>query len=259
MHTLDPALFALVQKPLAEAAGLKERLNNTLETMGSGWRCELEGDAYENTYSRVTPLRLTYENVPSQTVLGVSSLLELLMGRGAVASADPALVGSPGYKPGALTRGDFGRVPVKVLAHDPPRSAHSARGGRRPIVALLDTAVQPHPWLGPSEPDLTGDGFWVDARQLGWHPGSRLAPPGSSVAEGALARELGDQEGHGTFCAGLIRQIAPDARVLAVEVMDNDGVVYGDHVLNALGWLVDDASERPNMALENGDVVCLPF
>jgi len=253
-------LFALVHKPLAEAAGLMETLNDDLKNLGSGWHCELEEEAYENTYSRVTPLRLTYQDVPSRPAIGVSSLLDLLKGHGEHASADPALVGSPGYKPGSLTRGDFGRVPVKIVAQGPPRSERSARGGRRPIVALLDTAVQPHPWLGPSDPDLTGAGFWVDARRLGWHPGPRLTPSSSPVTEGPHGRELGDQEGHGTFCAGLIRQIAPDARVLAVEVMNDDGMVYGDHVLNGLGWLVDlHVPDRRSVVLEKGDVVCLPF
>jgi hypothetical protein len=64
--------------------------------------------------------------------------------------------------------------------------------------------------------------------------------------------ELAEQEGHGTFSAGLIRQIAPNVRVLAVRIMADDGTVYGDHVLNALQWIADSSE------MVSGDVVCLP-
>ena len=66
-------LLALVHKPLAEAADLMETLNDDLNNLGSGWHCELEEGAYENTYSLVTPLRLTYQDVRSRPALGASS------------------------------------------------------------------------------------------------------------------------------------------------------------------------------------------
>ena len=65
-------------------------------------------------------------------------------------------------------------------------------------------------------------------------------------------RDLGDGEGHGTFSAGLIRQVAPDVQVLAVQVIPDDGDVYGARVLNALAWVGDKRVLAP------GDVVCLP-
>ena len=229
---------------------LRDRLNHQLDAIRSGYRVGLEEGC---THPLVTPFVVSYPDVvDTRPIAGPASLLEMFIQRGVSVSADPVLVGAPAYKPGALTRGDFGRVPVKMLAQSPPRRRPLADvpGGRRPVVALLDTAVEQHPWLEP-DPERPDDDFWIDARHKGWLPGPRLTE-GSSPAG---ARELGDQEGHGTFCAGLVRQVAPDARVLAVHVIRDDGRVYGDHVLNALGWLnsLDGAN-----ALVEGDVVCLP-
>jgi hypothetical protein len=248
-------LVVLLRSPVDDVAGLVAGLNQRLQDDGSHWQFESEDDG---THPVVTPLTLSYPSmaVADEPKPGPSWLLNLVMRGGVSVWADPMLIGSPAYKPHALTRGDFGRVPVDILAQDPPprRPRSVLPRGRRPLVALLDTAVQPHRWLGEPDHDLAGDGFWVDARRMGWSPGRRLPEPGAPPAEaGPLGRELGLQEGHGTFCAGLVRQVAPDARVLAVHVIGDDGGVYGDHVLNALGWLLEDDH------LVVGDVVCLPF
>ncbi len=53
--------------------------------------------------------------------------------------------------------------------------------------------------------------------------------------------------GHGTFIAGIIRQTCPDARLLSVKIMDNDGIVEEADLINALGFLhqrQDEGSER---------------
>ena len=112
-----------------------------------------------------------------------------------------------------------------------------------------------HPWLGPPDPSLGGAGFWVDAQSLGWDPGPRVHSP--APPDGP---ELGDNEGHGTFSAGLVRQVAPDAQVLAVRIIPDRGEVYGDHVLNALAWLAGPTGpdEEDSPRLVEGDVVCLP-
>ena len=43
--------------------------------------------------------------------------------------------------------------------------------------------------------------------------------------------------GHGTFIAGIIRQTCPDARLLSIKIMDNDGIVEEADLINALGFL----------------------
>jgi hypothetical protein len=70
------------------------------------------------------------------------------------------------------------------------RPIEQVPGGRRPVVAILDTGVADHDWFrGPdADPILThlGTTTWTS--------------------------------GHGTFVAGLIRQHAPDARVLSLSL-----------------------------------------
>jgi hypothetical protein len=244
---------ALFKAPFPDVDAVVEQANSRLTDANSGWVLNHDRDA---SHSRVVPIELNYDGNPVGRPVADSSgvvrlLVELAAGRTPI--LDPALTGTPAYKPGALTRGDFGRVPVAVLAGGPPhRRSGADLDSRRPVVALLDTAVDAHPWLGQPDKALGGEGFWVDARTLSaskWIPGDRLKPSQPFAPD---PRELGAQEGHGTFSAGLIRQVAPDAQVLAVPIIADDGKVYGDHVINALGWLADSGG------VAAGDVVCLP-
>ena len=45
--------------------------------------------------------------------------------------------------------------------------------------------------------------------------------------------------GHGTFLAGLVRQIAPNSRVLSLPVMHRTGVVDDLLAQSALEWVLD--------------------
>jgi hypothetical protein len=120
--------------------------------------------------------------------------------------------------------GDAGRVPVALRTAAPPWRPITGRAERRPVVAVLDTGVDAHPWWAAAPED---DLFVVNAEKHGWRPMPQPLPAG------AVRRYTG----HGTFIAGLIRQEAPDARVLSVRIMHDDGVVYASEVLRALTWL----------------------
>jgi Subtilase family len=109
-------------------------------------------------------------------------------------------------------------------------------GGRRPVVALIDSGVGRHPWLAGAD----GDPFWVDATALGWTG----APNGLATDQGSGDIDPADgvldtHAGHATFIAGLIRQLAPDARVLSMYAMRGGGVLDETVVLCALDWLLD--------------------
>jgi hypothetical protein len=235
-----------VEETLAEIEAIAQRPASTLKSMqlqprpdkGSGF-LELAGPAE----------------------LDARTVRETLLDQGLTAAValDPVYVAD---EPDPTRQ--FGGLPAKeghgtmraglllVGVAPPPRSETVPDAGRRPVVAVLDTPVREHPWLGDGEGD---DPFWSDGRRVEepWRP--YFAVPEES-SNGRLSHA-----GHGTFIAGLVRLLAPDARVLSVPVMHGNGVVEEEHVLHALGWLRD----RVTQAVDDGrpelfvDVVNLSF
>ncbi len=100
------------------------------------------------------------------------------------------------------------------------------------MVAVFDTGVGQHPWLGERyvlrDPQVLG-------AQLGVPAASAQAE--ATGTEDLLVGELGDDAGHGTFIAGLIRQACPDALVLAVRLFGDDGTVDESELLRSLQLL----------------------
>ena len=119
----------------------------------------------------------------------------------------------------------------------PPEWRSGIDPADRPVVALFDNGVLPHRWLetDPADPFLI--------QGSGWQP-----PPAWTQSD------QGDHYGHGTFIAGLIRKHAPDARVLSVQVLGDDGRGYETDVIAALEWLYGRI-----VAGERVDAVCMPF
>ena len=189
------------------------------------------------------------------------------------ALSGPSSTGSYVYSGGT-------RTPVTVCLRAPDRREPGALGCRRPVVAVLDTGVRAHSWLDV-RPDPAGgyildpaDGFVTDdpgiqaviyqearyaADDQGDHSRQLIADAwdGPAAAD-PLVGELNDATGHGTFIAGIVRQAAPDARVLAIRIMHSDDVVYEGDLLCALALLADriGAAEQGSMA-EMVDVVSL--
>lgn len=102
----------------------------------------------------------------------------------------------------------------------PPRRRPLALvpGGRRPVVAIVDTGVAEHQWLTSSDDE---DKVTVDAP--GW-AGPETVGPGENW--------------HGTFVAGVVRQHAPDAQLMPVTLArGDDGRIVHGQLLQALTWL----------------------
>jgi hypothetical protein len=166
----------------------------------------------------------------------------------------PALLGLATYD----QPGGGGRSPVGLVLPAPRRRSEKelidAGVGRRPVVAVLDTGLRPHPWL-----DVTGsdrgplgfepDGFAVEDQTI--QTALRLAQFGmpaeqmladvrdAPVVVEPLVGELDTHTGHGTFIAGIVRQVAADARVLAIRIMHSDGIVLEGDLLRALYLLAE--------------------
>ncbi len=130
--------------------------------------------------------------------------------------------------------------------------ADTARGqdvtGAGVTVAILDTGVDTdHPELANS---IVGQACFVSVQENG-HSGC----PGGSTAFGSGAAE--DDEGHGTAVAGVITAngvggrspgVAPDAKIVAVKVLAQDGSGYSSDVLAGLDWVMNT---NPSVKLVN--------
>jgi hypothetical protein len=208
--------------------------------------------------------------------LGAQTQLDHLM-----FGATVVLDGAPGPIQGVGGNGPFASytnrygsrpIPVSLLAPPPDRGAPVAVGDpvRRPVVAVLDSGVGPHHWWGrPWAESITGaDPFLFVAgdiqgrirklQESGQRPVFDDARDGPYTAQ-PLIGELEPFVGHGTFIAGIVRQVAPRARVLAVRVMHTDGIVHEADLVCALDGIlgrVVEAQEnnRPELMV---DVVSL--
>jgi len=114
-----------------------------------------------------------------------------------------------------------------VPAADMPPAPHWPPAGSSPIVVVLDSGVKPHTWL----PQDTNPSFCLEP------------PVGSSVdlPKPDTAPHTGEFHGywgHATFLAGLIRLTAPDAQVMSVKLMNDDGTLSEDDLASALDWLI---------------------
>jgi hypothetical protein len=192
-------------------------------------------------------------------------------------------VNGPSSTDSYLFSGGDPRTPVAVLL-DPPARKSADRcwsdHGRRPVVAVLDTGVRAHPWLdvaanGTGGYTMSGDSFVATDDDI----------QDAICAEGQHARDKGDQSrqviwnawdkpmaasplvgefnpalGHSTFIAGIVRQVAPDARVLAVRVLHSDDVAYEGDIICGLRHLIEriELGEEGDLA-GMVDVVSLSF
>ncbi len=182
-----------------------------------------------------------------------------------------------------LFSGGDARTPVAVLVDPPPRRPDGeceSRYGRRPVVAVLDTGVRAHPWLDVAVNPAGGytvlpDGFVAidDKVQAAIRKESqRAAADGDRprrviedawdqpIADNPLIGELNDALGHGTFIAGVLRQVAPDARVLAVRAMNSDDILYEGDIICGLRHLAKRiALAEPGDLAAEVDVLSLSF
>ena len=255
--------FDLPQLP--RTAVLAPRLNHPTPVVVDAWVALQTLRAEGITQSRPVRYREAVEQISLEHLL-VSSAIT-----GSPAEEGPGgIAGGPGNGGGVsgpsitdsyLFSGADPRTPIAVLMDPPARRRDdqcASDYGRRPVIAVLDTGVRAHPWL-----DVAADGA-----------GGYTMPAGSFVAdddgiqaairaESELARDKGDKPrqviwnawdkpmaaspligefnpalGHSTFIAGIVRQVAPDARVLAVRVLHSDDVAYEGDIICGLRHLI---------------------
>jgi hypothetical protein len=190
-------------------------------------------------------------------------------------------VAGPSSTDSYLFSGGDARTPVAVVMEPPARRSAERCGsdyGRRPVLALLDTGARVHEWLDVQKKPGGGyntihDGFIaVDpglqaairregqgAASSGDRPRLVIHDPWDGpVSNYPLIGELDSEMGHLTCEAGIVRQVVPDVRVLAVRIMHSDGVVYEGDLMCALRHLARRiVLARPDDIAAQVDVVSL--
>lgn len=145
-----------------------------------------------------------------------------------------------------------GPVPVTLSVRPPVPRALGGAFDRRPVIAVLDTGISAHEWFGTTDRDtgLPPGGFIRELKEVqdAITASSREAGTAARLIEdywdadvpaNPLTGELDRHAGHGTFIAGIIRQVAPDAEIAVARIMAGDGVAYESDVLAALERLVE--------------------
>ncbi|MBL0885387.1 S8 family peptidase [Myceligenerans indicum] len=87
-------------------------------------------------------------------------------------------------------------------------------GTARPVVAVVDTGIGTHPWFDDNSVVIR------DAQVDGIPIGTYSEDEPDTSPDG-----LTPFAGHGTFIAGVVHQVCPDAAILPVRVMSTDGMV----------------------------------
>jgi len=98
-------------------------------------------------------------------------------------------------------------------------------------VCIVDSGVDPaHRWVGPIQGAVAvrddGDG-------------------GLAVVDD----DEGDAFGHGTACAAIVRQIAPDCELHSMRVLGGELTGTGGVLVHGLGWAIDQGFEIINLSL----------
>jgi hypothetical protein len=153
---------------------------------------------------------------------------------------------------GGITLHTGDRNPVRLLVDRPARRApEDLPGGRRPVVAVVDTGVGTHPWLPTTGDPAVDEVVEVSQDFQDWiaaYENDLVANSGAAVVPLADPMEVRNElqpllgltdshAGHGTFVAGVVLQNCPDARILSLRMLHTDGYSTEGAFLLALEWL----------------------
>ncbi len=127
-------------------------------------------------------------------------------------------------------------------------AAHAAYTGAGVTIAIIDTGIDPdHPLLA-SRIAPGGIAFTADPTDpINYNPGAYQDVCDGNDGDGdGLSDEV---VGHGTAVAGLALMVAPDAMILPIRVMDDEGATTSFRVAKAVYYAVDQGADVINLSL----------
>ena len=220
-------------------------LSEALERLGQRYRVDPRPGGPRDIDDQGWGTTITLEAIdPIEPVDAWSTLQDLRQNYPELAeglSLDHVLRPADGYWGGIGTSalqeyavpGRGGRMPVSLALPDPALRARKV--DRSPVVAVLDTAIADHPWFRGESCGVVRLRF-EDGRLVTDVPTDATTDPSPETSP--PVEPVGLLQGHGTFIAGLIRQVCPEATILSIPVMDDDGVVDESHLLDVLEALL---------------------
>ena len=138
-----------------------------------------------------------------------------------------------------MTGGPFGPpAPAAQL----PAPVAAAETGRRAVVGILDTGIDPHPWFTGAD--------WCTA----------CTSEEYEVLDSGADWELDSETGHGTFIAGVVLQQAPNAYLRVERVLGTDGIADELALLRGLARIqARTATAADRLDIVNLSLGCFTF
>jgi len=118
--------------------------------------------------------------------------------------------------------------------------AHKSSRGAGVVVSVIDTGVD------AGHPALSGA---VSTQGASFVPGSTNFNDVGDGIDNDGDGFIDEQVGHGTFVAGLIHLVAPDAMILSARALDSEGRGNNFRIAQAIAWSIDRGAHVVNMSL----------
>lgn len=189
---------------------------------------------------------LSYALNANQTSDTMHAVLDQMTATGAIAWGELNYVGQTGegntdslWLSGLSVNSSsfWNQYPINMLGLF---AAHDRSRGAGVVVSVIDTGIDSlHPVFQGRVSSL-GVSFVPNSPT--W---SDIAPGIDSDGDGMVD----EQHGHGTFVAGLIHLVAPDAMILSARALDSNGHGNNFQIAKAVAWSIDRGAHVVNMSL----------
>lgn len=121
-------------------------------------------------------------------------------------------------------------------------TAQQRSTGAGVLVAVLDTGISPNHPVVQNQIALGGYNFITNSTDTN-DVGDGLDNDGDGLID--------EQTGHGTYVAGLIALVAPEAQLLPITVLNSDGIGHGWALVKGLYFAIDRGVEVINLSLSS--------